>query len=211
MHRTILGAETRADHEPERRRKPPPLSCQRESARRDCALFRRHAQDAAIYERPRFAFERVRLGGMPIAPQAPDMPRPLRYRQAISTDGTQSAATPSPSALCGVVRRQRLPGLRGQEAIKNARNHVGHAVNIHFKFLCVVTNLSAGAYFLPICCALSQSSIIFLVSDVVVRPSAFAILSSEFLMAGVSLRLTVIVFGGRLGDFICFHFRLSAL
>jgi hypothetical protein len=65
-------------------------------------------------------------------------------------------------------------------------------------------------YFLPLC-AFSQSSIIFFVSDVVVRPSALAILSSEFLTAGVSLMLIVIVFGGWLGDFICFHFRLSAL
>jgi hypothetical protein len=67
-------------------------------------------------------------------------------------------------------------------------------------FVCV----TAGGHFLPICCALSQSSIIFLVSDVVVRPSAFAILSSEFLTAGVSLRLTVIVFWAVLSDFICF-------
>jgi hypothetical protein len=46
--------------------------------------------------------------------------------------------------------------------------------------------------------------------DVVVRPSALAILSSEFLTAGVSLRLTVIVFWGGLDDFNCFHFSLSA-
>jgi hypothetical protein len=81
---------------------------------------------AALYERQRFAFERVCLGYFPLVPQAPDMPRPLRYRQTISTDGTQSAAAPSTASLCGVVRRQRLARLRLQEAIENALDHGTH-------------------------------------------------------------------------------------